>query len=286
MSARPGKLRHEALRAIGSMMKRSGDDGVARLAGLAHRLRPDLTVAPVPGTGMFLVCDGDLRVTVARRTRLHTQITGIAQRRRWLAQDYMIDADLIRPGDLVIDCGANIGEVAMICAGHGAEVVAFEPDPVEFEALAANAAATGRITPHRMASWNETGTLDFYLQNDTGDSSLIDMGACGAPIQVQTRRLDDLADLTGGDRRVRLLKLEAEGAEPEILDGARATLDRVDYVTVDMGPERGLTQANTVPDVVNRLCGWGFRLKAFRPNRCIGLFMSPRLSQEAGNGAA
>ena len=286
MGRRPGKFRREALRAIGSMMKRSGDDGLRRLAGLAHRLRPELTVEPVAGTGMFVVRDGDLSATVARRTRLHTQITGIAQRRRWLAQDYMIDDRLVRPGDLVIDCGANIGEVAMICAGLGARVIAFEPDPTEFEALSANAAATGGISAHRLALWNETGTLDFYPGNDTGDSSLIASGTAGEPIRVETRRLDDLGAVIGADDPIRLLKLEAEGAEPEILEGAMATLDRVDYVSVDMGPERGLTQDNTVPQVVNRLCAAGFRLRTFRQNRCIGLFVSARLSEEATDGPA
>jgi len=273
-------LNREALRAVGSMMKRSSDSGFDRLARLAGRLRPGLAVTRDTARGLYHVQDGDLWVHVARKTRLHTQITGIAQRRRWLAFDYMIDDALVRPGDVVIDCGANLGEVAMICAGLGAEVHAFEPDPSEFKALAANAEAMEGISAHQIALWNETGELDFFPMNDTGDSSLIDPGSGATPIKVAARRLDDLSDLLPKDTRIRLIKLEAEGAEPEILEGARETLARVDYVTVDMGPERGLTQDNTVPQVVTEMYDRGFVLKAFRPNRCIVLFEARRLTGE------
>jgi len=57
---------------------------------------------------------------------------------------------------------------------------------------------------------------------------------------------------------IRLLKVEAEGMEPEVLAGAHQTLQRVDYVAVDAGPERG--GENTVPAVLNALTSAGFEV--------------------------
>ena len=43
-----------------------------------------------------------------------------------------------------------------------------------------------------------------------------------------------------------LLKVEAEGAEPEVLQGLKKNLSRVEFITVDCGFERGLNQKSTI----------------------------------------
>jgi hypothetical protein len=87
---------------------------------------------------------------------------------------------------------------------------------------------------------------------------------------VKALPLDDVTELPKGP--IRLVKLEAEGAEPEILDGMDETLKRVEFVAADMGPERGLEKANTVIDVSDRLFEKNFRLIAFNASRCTGLY--------------
>lgn len=87
---------------------------------------------------LLRICDGNESIWISRRSRLPHQIGGLSKRRVQLQQDYLVPDGLVRPGDLVIDCGANVGEFAIICARAGAHVLAFEPDPREFAALAAN----------------------------------------------------------------------------------------------------------------------------------------------------
>jgi hypothetical protein len=72
--------------------------------------------------------------------------------------------------------------------------------------------------------------------------------------------------------RVRLLKLEAEGAEPEILAGGKKILQLIDYIAVDCGFERGLKQESTLREVLNILYGNSFRLIDFNYKRMSFLF--------------
>ena len=76
---------------------------------------------------------------------------------------------------------------------------------------------------------------------------------------------------TSGER-IRLLKLEAEGAEPEILLGAGAVLSSIDYVPVDCSPERGLSQESTMIPVLEILQEKRFKAIDFGFPRGIILF--------------
>ncbi|TMV53643.1 FkbM family methyltransferase, partial [Thioclava sp. BHET1] len=55
-------------------------------------------------------------------------------------------AAMLRPGDLAIDCGANMGVVTAVLAETGAEVVSFEPDPFAFEQLQLRFGDHSRVT--------------------------------------------------------------------------------------------------------------------------------------------
>ena len=87
---------------------------------------------------------------------------------------------------------------------------------------------------------------------------------------VETKKLDDVSELPSTE--IKLIKIEAEGAEPEVLAGMPQTLKRTRFVAVDMGPERGIMQANTVVECSNFLNQTGFTMRAFSHERCTALF--------------
>ncbi|MAS09656.1 FkbM family methyltransferase [Salinisphaera sp.] len=219
------------------------------------------------------ICVSDERDTifVGRPPRVWLYRKGIEKRLQALARQYFLpDIDTFS-GALVIDVGANVGELSRYVSDRGARVISIEPEPLEGRALALNLAGRDSIVINQ-ALWSEPATLDFFCKNDSGDSSLIEMANASETRSVQATTLDDVYREYGNDQRVKLLKLEAEGAEPEILDGARQMLSHVDYVSADVGPERGADAQNTFIPVYERLHAAGFRPIAFGHKRCVTLF--------------
>jgi hypothetical protein len=67
-----------------------------------------------------------------------------------------------------------------------------------------------------------------------------------------------------------LLKLEAEGAEIEVIEGAERILSKTRYITADLGFER--KGKSTLPDVTNYLLQKGFEIVEFSSPRIVVLF--------------
>jgi FkbM family methyltransferase len=179
---------------------------------------------------------------------------GLVDRARNLGKTYLLDRIDFKDGDVVIDCGANTGDLKLwfVANGMNVEYIAFEPSPVEFECLAANVAPA---TAHNVGLWNADGAMRFYVCSQNGDSSLIEPPKYDQIIEVETHRLERYLD-----RKVKCLKLEAEGAEPEILEGAGDGLKFVEYVTADLWYERGVKAESTLAPVTNYLLKHGFEL--------------------------
>lgn len=129
---------------------------------------------------------------------------------------------LLRPGDLFLDVGANIGSYTILAAKVcGARVVAFEPDPDAAEALRRNVATNRVDALANIREWalgDVDGEVAFTMGLDTMNhvARPDDRPARLVPI----RRLDDLPD-TGAPT---LIKLDAEGFEERVLCGASRVL--------------------------------------------------------------
>jgi FkbM family methyltransferase len=158
----------------------------------------------------------------------------------------------------VIDVGSNIGEVSMsIARKHkGITFVCIEPSIQEAECCDLNV-FNGMSRTHRIALWSEDIFLDFYHKNETGDSSLLPADLKLKKTSVEARSLDSLC-VELGLKRIKLLKLEAEGAEPEVLIGSSKTLQQTKYVAADLGPERGPEKARTYLECYELLAKAGF----------------------------
>ena len=111
--------------------------------------------------------------------------------------------------------------------------------------------------------WYSDGELDFFVASQRADSSFIEPPTYDKIIKVPTKRLDSL--LT--NKKIKLLKLEAEGAEPEVLYGCEKILDRIEYISADVGFERGVEQTNTLAAVTNYLLSNGFELIDFKKEK-------------------
>ncbi len=237
------------------------------------------TVSYEPKTGLFQVSEGSRTVVLGRRARVARVLWSLDARFEELHRGYGLDLVAIRPGSVVLDIGANIGEVSMLFRELGALVYAFEPDPVEFSCLVANSDSS--VKPHQVALWNSTGSATFFLANDTGDSSLLTPVKSEGLTTVKTITLDDWAEKNLDETSViDLIKLEAEGAEPEILEGAEKLLSRVRFIAADVGFERpGDTGVDsTLPAVANFLTARDFSVVWVGSPRMVLLFRNNRLT--------
>lgn len=209
---------------------------------------------------------------ISKKIRIHRYSKGIDSFLNKLAKQYFLDTIEFREGDTVIDCGANIGEVGLWFKHLQKNIVihAIEPETAEADACDANI-YNGKMLTIRKALWKEDGQLSFYSKNSSGDSSLFEQEGFEKKITIQTTTLENLVK-DKNIQHIRLLKLEAEGAEPEILIGAEKVLSLIDYITVDCGPERGLAAEPTFIPVYNYLTQRGYQLVDIKFDRVVALF--------------
>lgn len=209
--------------------------------------------------GAYRVVDGDdVAISLSQRARHIRYKHGVLARVAALAGQYRLGELPVEAGGVMIDCGANVGEIGLWARGRGLDYHAFEPEEAEATCCDLNNYGGERRT-NRLGLWNETGELKLYSKAGTADSSLIPIEDYDSVFTVPTTTLDDYVR-DHGIERIEVLKVEAEGAEPEVLHGAERSLDRTRYVAVDCGRERGVEKQDTVRDVCNLLFPRGFRM--------------------------
>jgi FkbM family methyltransferase len=140
-------------------------------------------------------------------------------------------ASMLKPGDVVCDCGANVGKITAALAASGATVHAFEPDPHALEILRAKFEGVGNVILHPVAVGDALGSVTFYrttqhddspTQSGQGSSLFAGHAATGKHNTVETsvEMIDFpafLADLLAQGASVPFVKLDVEGAELKIL---------------------------------------------------------------------
>jgi tRNA G37 N-methylase Trm5 len=100
--------------------------------------------------------------------------------RTWEPVETELLRKLIKPGDVVLDVGANIGYYAVLFGrwvGDGGWVIAVEPEPDNFSLLCRNLAANGssNVIPLPVAASDRFGELALYLSSDNkGDHRAYD----------------------------------------------------------------------------------------------------------------
>jgi FkbM family methyltransferase len=145
---------------------------------------------------------------------------------------------------VLIDCGANIGDITARFLATGGTVYAFEPDPLAYAALTARFGQHPRLQLFQQAVWTEDKKLPIYFHKDrTGDemdftvsSSLLKQKKnVKDESQVEVDAIDLEFFIRKLGRRVNLLKIDVEGAEIEILHSLidKGTYKKVDLIVVE-----------------------------------------------------
>lgn len=135
--------------------------------------------------------------------------------------------DMLSEGDVAIDCGANVGEVSAKMVEKGAKVYAFEPNPFAFEKLKERFKDTPNIVCINKGVWYKEDKIPLYFHQNNEVNP--ERHSVSSSILENKRNIDksnfveiDLVDLNqfikSFSTPVKLLKLDVEGAEIEILN--------------------------------------------------------------------
>lgn len=177
---------------------------------------------------------------------------------------------LIKPGMVVADIGANIGYYSLIAAklvGNEGNVYAFEPDPNNYELLVRNIKINGyaNVTPIPKAISNKHGKIKLFvdkfspcLSSFSEDNVLEKAGF----LEVETTTLDNFFENRAENSTVNLIKMDVQGAEGLIIEGAEKILRSNGLrIIMEFWPY-GLRNAGTDPlGLLNKIQSHGFKVE-------------------------
>lgn len=161
--------------------------------------------------------------------------------------------------DVAVQAGGNMGVWPRVMGQRFKTVYTFEPDPVNFRCLCANAPAEN-IFKFNAALGSQHVTVDLAREAGNAGAHYID----GAGV-IPTLLIDDLA-LPGCD----LIYLDIEGFEYRALSGAYRTIDN--YRPVIVVEDKGLSDKYGTPqgEIERAMARFGYRVVA-RPHRDVVL---------------
>jgi len=134
-----------------------------------------------------------------------------------------------RTFDLIIDAGAHVGIFVLKVARSGGMVLAFEPHPINYLLLVENIKlnALNNVIPFKLALFDRAGVVSLFEGRFSGSASLKALpGRRRTSIKVKVDSLDNvMTSLNLDPTALRiLLKVDVEGSEVEVLQGARKVL--------------------------------------------------------------
>jgi len=165
----------------------------------------------------------------------------------------------LRPGDLFVDVGANVGSYTILVAGGvGARVVSVEPIPATFRSLEDNVRLNrldARVDCHCIGIADQPGILRFSSTDDTMNR-IVEADGEGV-ISVEVETVDGLLE---GNCPM-LMKIDVEGHEHKVLSGAASTL-RDSRLGVVLMETNGLSDnlGHTKESLTDIMRGLGFTL--------------------------
>lgn len=183
---------------------------------------------------------------------------GISFRGEFIHKSYCLNKIQFSKKDVVLDCGANSGDLFIKLKDRikTQNYIGIEPNPTDFKILNLNCPNTTLINK---ALGLEKSFLDFFVASREGDSSLIKPKKFQEIIKVEVISLREIMKELNLEK-VKLLKLEAEGFEPEILIGAGDRIKDIEYIAIDGGYERGIDEQQTFTTLTNFLINNGFEI--------------------------
>jgi FkbM family methyltransferase len=179
--------------------------------------------------------------------------------------------------NLVLDVGANIGDYGLELRQHGYQnrIWSFEPRLDAFRRLEKRAAGSPPWEASQMALGNESGAVAIHLSRNEYSSSLLELHPTHVAAepeasyvgteQVEVRRLDEvLAGRTDHESRI-FLKVDTQGFEQRVLEGAGALLPAIRCVQLELSLSPLYMGETLFREMIVWMAERGFRIASLEP---------------------
>ena len=214
--------------------------------------------------------DGDLTINLRLNEHMQSQIFWYGYYSRDILR---VLRSLLRPGMVVIDAGANIGEITLVAAkmvGNSGQIYAFEPLREIADELSQNV----RLNNFTQVFIQEKGLSDepgnkviFRASSDFHDGSKHEGLATLYPSEKRATKAGEISLVTLDDfceqadiKQLNLIKMDIEGAELPALRGGMVTLRRfMPYIIVEVQQETASQAGYNAGDILAFLQPMGYR---------------------------
>ncbi len=177
---------------------------------------------------------------------------------------------VLDPEDLFIDIGANVGSYTILaCAAKGSRGYSFEPVPTTYLRLLENIAIN--------SLGSRVVALNIGLSNYAGELSFTSVESCTNHVTTESEDSDNMAtvkvkvcslDSVLGDEAPSLIKIDVEGFETPVLQGAQAALRNMALHSVIMELNgSGVRYGYNEDDILNKMKDHGFSTYQYNPFR-------------------
>jgi len=175
----------------------------------------------------------------------------------------------LKPGMTFIDVGANIGYFTLMASalvGSEGKVIAFEPSPYAYGRLedTINRNNISQISIIQAGLSNSRGTIELYISDDKWGNHTPTMvkNDGGHPIEVPILTLDEYLK----DNKIEyvdLMKIDVEGFEPNVIEGARIAIEsrKIHSILLEFNKDWLEGNGSSVNSLYQKLLGLGLKSK-------------------------
>ncbi len=173
--------------------------------------------------------------------------------------------DKLKPSEVAIDCGANVGKITELLARRGAEIYAFEPNPYAYQELKKKFAGNSKVHCFQKGVYDRKGVMPLYLHNNAEDnqvkwsvgSSLLSFkGNVNKNNFIEIEVVDLIDFINDLHKNVGILKMDIEGAECEVINKLidTGTIKKVRWLLAENHAER-------IPEITGKMARLKERIK-------------------------
>ena len=198
----------------------------------------------------------DLKIKIRVRSTDLMALTNV-----WMINEYEIEDFEINANDTVIDIGAHIGLFSLLVSQlcKTGKILSFEPISENFDLLVSNLKLNhvNNVLPFNLAVSKNLGRLELFLNNDQSAHSIFSKNL--KSISVESTSLQKIFD-ENKISSCKLLKLDCEGAEYEIIDSLPPEcFDKIQNMAIEY--HLADTKPELIKNLILKIKNAGFKIK-------------------------